>query len=1175
MAPIPGGVRFTGFVAPSDDSDTYAVIDPFYGIDGWRSVADTTARDAIPTDRRREGMVVVTQDTGTAYQLKGGITNSDWSEGTGKTASYSTQTGVISGCELSAHPTNNQAVIIAAGVIQFLDSYTDKDNPVLTEISYPGDPELVITGIATTPVTSLAINISSVVVQQEDLFTNDQKRTLAVVGQVNHIDQVQVRAVGFLGRQAVWQTGQTISDLIENNGVTNKDGNDYSAASTDLTIKRTEGSIFAQGAGTDKNSNTLPTIEDNPILVFLYFYLNASLDPVFSFKITPNNLADPDNYVKNGVLTAVPTGLWSVQRISMAVGPGSTSIITYGREVYDSLRTALLSIEGEEFIPSPNAENVVRRYFMAIKQGTTDLSDISQAFFTPVDNPEIPQYIDNINRGIIKFPTITKTGGLGVSWVSGSIYDETSQDVVLTVANSGSCVNNAVNYLYWVSTDELTLSTTAPVEPNVSISRFNVQDGTIYFELDEDLLRIQESNLLSGVANVFPSIVINGLEVSEDTDPTDPFDVVMSTGTFYSDLHKRVDISEILSRTTPLVRHFHNSGVWDSDLDAEIDKDYYDNGTNVTVLSANRYAKGMFLVCEQKLHWIYPREQFTVEIDAINSDLPEIPPGLVGLPLLTAYVQKQGDTAFASESSGRWIDIRTTGGAGGVASAPIEPPQDNAVWWSSVGSTTNDGRSLASAKSTANEAIAVAVSLLPTSINPINVRCEDSYFYGSFNISATPWVNIDASKANIRGIAIILGDNTVTSIGSIGPLSSGIDSIVIMQNAGEAVLYADKIYDDLGTGNVLIEAAVGKLISNVGILECFSTSIHAINVSGGQIHHAGNSITGTINVITGRIANVSITGKLDGDIICANASTVNVSVGGEWVGDLTANSGALVSVSVAGEWDGSLTSTGGVVNITCGSRKTPGTDTIDSASTVIINGTGINRYRTIIPPAGSAVTYTLTQSDAGSLCLDNNETVSDTLTYTLPTISSSLAGVWYEFSRTKANSRYIINTSGGNFIKSISNIPNATTTETITKGAKLKLITDGNAWYVVSSHMKWKNLAPLLETVNKSSSATVDYTFMGALVMNTSSNSAIVYTFADATNLEIPTGAYGYIRRTYGTLAATMRLVVSGSQVFVSREASPYIANPTHTLNYYGGVKWEKIAANTWLITGDVSSTAN
>ena len=63
MALIPGSVRFTGFVAPSDSTDTYAVHDETYGRGGWRTVATIAARNAITTDRRTIGMAVRVLDT--------------------------------------------------------------------------------------------------------------------------------------------------------------------------------------------------------------------------------------------------------------------------------------------------------------------------------------------------------------------------------------------------------------------------------------------------------------------------------------------------------------------------------------------------------------------------------------------------------------------------------------------------------------------------------------------------------------------------------------------------------------------------------------------------------------------------------------------------------------------------------------------------------------------------------------------------------------------------------------------------------------------------------------------------------------------------------------------------------------------------------------------------------
>jgi len=80
MAIIPGGVRFTGFVSPSDSADDYPVIDPIYGKGGYREVVDLIERDNITTLRRRIGMMVYVQSNNTFYYLKDGIDNTDWEE---------------------------------------------------------------------------------------------------------------------------------------------------------------------------------------------------------------------------------------------------------------------------------------------------------------------------------------------------------------------------------------------------------------------------------------------------------------------------------------------------------------------------------------------------------------------------------------------------------------------------------------------------------------------------------------------------------------------------------------------------------------------------------------------------------------------------------------------------------------------------------------------------------------------------------------------------------------------------------------------------------------------------------------------------------------------------------------------------------------------------------------
>ncbi len=53
-----GGVGIMGFISPMDTLDTYAVIDPLYGIDGIRNVENETELNQITYERRRAGMLV-------------------------------------------------------------------------------------------------------------------------------------------------------------------------------------------------------------------------------------------------------------------------------------------------------------------------------------------------------------------------------------------------------------------------------------------------------------------------------------------------------------------------------------------------------------------------------------------------------------------------------------------------------------------------------------------------------------------------------------------------------------------------------------------------------------------------------------------------------------------------------------------------------------------------------------------------------------------------------------------------------------------------------------------------------------------------------------------------------------------------------------------------------------
>ena len=80
MAQIPGSVPLTGKVAPTDTLDTFATHMDIYGEGGYMTVADLTERDAISTERRKQGMAAYVNSENKLYVLKNGINNLDWVE---------------------------------------------------------------------------------------------------------------------------------------------------------------------------------------------------------------------------------------------------------------------------------------------------------------------------------------------------------------------------------------------------------------------------------------------------------------------------------------------------------------------------------------------------------------------------------------------------------------------------------------------------------------------------------------------------------------------------------------------------------------------------------------------------------------------------------------------------------------------------------------------------------------------------------------------------------------------------------------------------------------------------------------------------------------------------------------------------------------------------------------
>lgn len=73
------GIQLIASIVPKNDA-AFATHEDTYVKGGWRAVADLTARDAIPAERRTQGMRVKVLSNDKLYDLFGGILNANWRE---------------------------------------------------------------------------------------------------------------------------------------------------------------------------------------------------------------------------------------------------------------------------------------------------------------------------------------------------------------------------------------------------------------------------------------------------------------------------------------------------------------------------------------------------------------------------------------------------------------------------------------------------------------------------------------------------------------------------------------------------------------------------------------------------------------------------------------------------------------------------------------------------------------------------------------------------------------------------------------------------------------------------------------------------------------------------------------------------------------------------------------
>ena len=286
--------------------------------------------------------------------------------------------------------------------------------------------------------------------------------------------------------------------------------------------------------------------------------------------------------------------------------------------------------------------------------------DIQSSTFGKGEETLLEYFDDVSNKGILDgFSVTNPDGALEVNWTAGEIYDVASKAIIQVNDGNASCTSEAVNHLVWSSGNTLSLQVPDAEGDEISVAHISCENGHVFNIHIEPSISKRESSIENGLEAVFPVIVASGLIVSEDTDVTNPLDVVLSAGVYYHDVQERHEIPQILSRAKVMIRWFHNSsGDFVNDTNAEIDATQYDSGTGLIGTTAARFYSSCWFLVNDTLHWIYPTTEHVLVAQAISNGCPTKPTGFDNEPFLTRVVMKGDDATFPTAGGDRWIDIR-------------------------------------------------------------------------------------------------------------------------------------------------------------------------------------------------------------------------------------------------------------------------------------------------------------------------------------------------------------------------------------------------------------------------------------------------------------------------------------------------------------------------------------
>lgn len=258
---------------------------------------------------------------------------------------------------------------LTAGSGYVVDIFTDPDNPVITDVSWDSSLAVSATYAATTNLSWILLDDTGALVQQNTEPTRNQHRTHIIVGLLVHPGS----SITATSDQSHSVDTYLAEDLAAALGNINISGNNFIAASTDLTITRAAGVSFGPNSNrsVDNKNPNYSTSSIDASATFLYLYNDGAGE--VSVVLGQTDI-DPDQYDDgSGTLASVPNNKWTNQWLYYNPNSG-VSFVRYGTTIYNSLALAEAAKEDAPAdIGTGVTADLIRTVF-SIKKGETDLT---------------------------------------------------------------------------------------------------------------------------------------------------------------------------------------------------------------------------------------------------------------------------------------------------------------------------------------------------------------------------------------------------------------------------------------------------------------------------------------------------------------------------------------------------------------------------------------------------------------------------------------------------------------------------------------------------------------------------------------------------------------------------------------------------------------------------------